>query len=220
MRYIPAVAAFLFLAAASPAQDKPLTYDAARVAARSTGKPIVIFVGVKPRAVEGFVSSSAAAWEGYPAKCVVVGDRNLDWVVTLPENASDADVRKAAAPKASPFAPSSSADGKFQSAVAEMMHHANNARVARGMPPLAWSPELCNAAQSHANVMATANRLRHSAMGYGEIIAWNQASPAEAVGDWLNSPGHRRTMMGAYTSMGGGVATGRGGQPYWILIFD
>jgi uncharacterized protein YkwD len=91
----------------------------------------------------------------------------------------------------------------------------NGVRRTHGLVPLRQSPMLTSAAQSHSLSMAEhgyfehssagglvfgarlgADRLRYAALG--ETMAW--ASPAltavQALGLWLNSPEHRKLLLG------------------------
>jgi uncharacterized protein YkwD len=108
----------------------------------------------------------------------------------------------------------------------------NQARIARGLPPLTLDPNLTRAAQSHSVDMIRRDYFLHttgpggasfwrrildfwhpdgSGM-VGEVMAWGtqeQATNASAVARWLVSPSHRRIILStAYTEMGIGIATG------------
>jgi len=53
----------------------------------------------------------------------------------------------------------------------------------------------------------------------GENLAMGQSSPAQAVRDWMNSPGHRANIMRAdYHEIGIGVLRS-GGRLYWTQLF-
>lgn len=52
-----------------------------------------------------------------------------------------------------------------------------------------------------------------------ENVAAGQRSPAEVVGDWMTSAGHRANILGPYTAIGVGVATASGGTAYWCADF-
>ncbi|SKB04306.1 CAP domain-containing protein [Aeromicrobium choanae] len=107
--------------------------------------------------------------------------------------------------------------------------------AARG--PVRLESRLSSAAQRHALDMATHDFFSHTgsngsdlsdrvdAQGYdwsrlGENIAAGQQSPKQVVGAWLASPGHCRNIMGPFTELGVGYATGdtRYGT-YWVQDF-
>lgn len=83
-----------------------------------------------------------------------------------------------------------------------------------GLPPLKRNALLDQAAQSHSNNMAVRNFFAHcdvdtktspwdrmSSAGYGyaaaENIAAGQYDPAAVMNAWMNSPGHRRSILSA-----------------------
>ena len=53
----------------------------------------------------------------------------------------------------------------------------------------------------------------------GENIAMRQKSPLEVVQDWMESPGHKKNILGNYTKIGVGVAIDGNGQLYWTQLF-
>ena len=95
------------------------------------------------------------------------------------------------------------------------------------------------AAQLHANQMASAGQMAHvipgarypepqdrlSAVGYrwqayAENVAYGQGSPASAVTAWMGSSGHRANILNpALTELGTAVARGSDGRPYYVQVF-
>jgi uncharacterized protein YkwD len=91
----------------------------------------------------------------------------------------------------------------------------NRARVAAGLAPLEYEPNLEVLAQAHARDMALRNYFSHDCpdgvlmwdrwqalrVPYvnwaGENAAMGQETAQEVVDQWLSSPGHRRNMMHA-----------------------
>jgi uncharacterized protein YkwD len=85
----------------------------------------------------------------------------------------------------------------------------NNTRKANGRPPLRYNPRLEAAARSQANLMASRDQLSHdlgvtlrqrvTTAGYdgavGENVAGGQKTLEQAIQGWLNSPGHRETLL-------------------------
>lgn len=107
--------------------------------------------------------------------------------------------------------------------------------AARG--PVRLESRLSTAARRHAVDMATHDFFSHTgsdgsdlservdAQGYdwsrlGENIAAGQDSPKQVVDAWMASPGHCRNIMGPFTELGFGYATGdtRYGT-YWVQDF-
>jgi uncharacterized protein YkwD len=105
----------------------------------------------------------------------------------------------------------------------------NIERAKAGVPPLALSGELTNAAQTYSTVLAESGCFAHTCgpvpdfsvritqSGYtgmlaaGENLAAGYRTPEEVIAGWLNSPGHRANLLSAnYTEIGIGVATGEG----------
>jgi uncharacterized protein YkwD len=96
------------------------------------------------------------------------------------------------------------------------LHNQTRARV--GLPPLALNQQMCNAAQRHANWMASTGGFAHSGLPYRENIAYGQSSPEHAVQTWTYSPGHYANMCsGRHAGFGYQV---RGGMGYWVAVFQ
>jgi uncharacterized protein YkwD len=114
---------------------------------------------------------------------------------------------------------------------ARVLDLTNAERQKMGLPPLAVSPELQQAAQSYSQVLASTGCFGHGCgpvpdfaerdgqAGYtgwtalGENIAAGYATPEAVVAGWMASPGHRDNILSAsFTEIGIGV--GNGGGPY------
>src|SRR3954462_3878381 len=94
-------------------------------------------------------------------------------------------------------------------------------RLNGGQKPMAYNVKLEQAARSQANLMANKDQLAHNlgvtlrervdAAGYegavGENIAGGQQSLQQAIEGWLNSSGHRATLLNdKFTEFGLAVA--------------
>lgn len=136
-------------------------------------------------------------------------------------------------------APAAEADGSVP--WSEMLDAVNAARV-RGQtcgetryapaPPLVWNGRLEAAAAQHTGDMAARDFFGHEGSdgsrpgdratraGYpwrvvGENIARYQTTVPEVVGDWVESPGHCRTLMDPrFTEMGAASDAG-----FWTQLF-
>lgn len=112
----------------------------------------------------------------------------------------------------------------------------NAERKKAGLPPLTVSPELMAAARSHATNMARQEKSAHELDGkdpaarakdagyksgfIGENVGWNQEDPKQAVGDWMESPGHRANILKPeYTDIGVAVGKSTKGELYWVQVF-
>ena len=111
------------------------------------------------------------------------------------------------------------------------IHNANRSE------PLAMNDQLNIAAQKHATWMAKNQRMSHTGEGrskpgtrikaagyswttYGENVAYGQATPAEVMRVWLNSPGHRRNIKStAFNEIGIGRAISSSDRIYWCVTF-
>jgi uncharacterized protein YkwD len=99
----------------------------------------------------------------------------------------------------------------------------NQQRLARGLPPLDWVPELAQAARRHSQDMAehgftghtgsdgSDSRQRITEAGYqwaarGEIIGWGYGGDgAKMITWWMNCPIHRPVVLsGRFTDFGVG----------------
>ncbi len=122
---------------------------------------------------------------------------------------------------------------------ASILAAVNEARRINGNhAPMAYNGMLEIAARSQANLMAQKDQLAHNlgvtlrervdAAGYhgavGENIAGGQQTLQQAIEGWLNSPGHRATLLSdKFTEFGLAVARVGGGRKsrygiYWCFI--
>lgn len=119
---------------------------------------------------------------------------------------------------------------------ARLLEAHNAIRASRGRPPLALNAMLVVAATKHAGLMAARGMMAHqlpgepsfdrriTATGYrwsraAENVAAGQASVPAAMAAWQKSPGHMANIVGPCSEMGGGMAVGANGVPYWSVSF-
>lgn len=112
----------------------------------------------------------------------------------------------------------------------------NRARIEEKRLKVQTSLKLQVAAQRHAEEMAERRKMTHTgsdgstsaerirAQGYrykrcGENIAYGHYSPEHVMRGWLNSPPHRKNILGAFTQIGIGYAKAKDGTPYWCVTF-
>lgn len=101
---------------------------------------------------------------------------------------------------------------------------------------MSLQPLLNQAAQAHAETMASTGQFSHTinnlgpsdrvtAAGYswravGENIAYGYSTPAAVMTGWMNSSGHRANILGAnYTELGVGMVKDSKGRAYWVQVF-
>lgn len=113
----------------------------------------------------------------------------------------------------------------------------NRIRRDAGLEPLQVDARLVQAARSHTDDMARRDRLGHDgsdgrevqhraeALGYdwlliAENVASGQPTVADAMGSWMDSPGHRRNILAPGTRhMGAAARASSGGRMYWTQVF-
>lgn len=116
---------------------------------------------------------------------------------------------------------------------AEILAAINAVRAANGAPPWTYNGNLEAAARSQARLMAQKNELSHdlgvtlrqrvTAAGYtgavGENVAKGYTNLQGAIEGWMNSSGHRGTLLShRFVEFGLAVARGPGGKLYWAMI--
>jgi uncharacterized protein YkwD len=121
----------------------------------------------------------------------------------------------------------------------DVVWRTNAERLRAGLPALARSAKLMEAARLHAEQMASRQRLEHTiadvpyatlqarlqAVAYvyaraAENIAWNQSDAAAALDTWMRSPGHRANILDPQVSeMGAAMVRSARGEPYWVQVF-
>ena len=121
-----------------------------------------------------------------------------------------------------------------------LLEHTNAERSERGLPEFLPDEALARAAGQHAREMAELGYISHESpraetrtvahrlnqagavvQGVGENLALLSGVPdiaAAAVSGWMDSPGHRRNILGEFTHAGFGVAQGAGGSTYVVQV--
>jgi uncharacterized protein YkwD len=109
----------------------------------------------------------------------------------------------------------------------------NAVRAANGHKPWAYNANLAAAARTQANLMAQKNKLSHdlgqtlrqrvTAAGYlgavGENVGKGYTDLQGIIGGWMESPGHRSTLLShRFVEFGLAAARGPGGKLYWAMI--
>jgi uncharacterized protein YkwD len=113
----------------------------------------------------------------------------------------------------------------------------NQYRLAQGLVPLRLEPQISQVARQHAQAMANKKatfshdgfeqraktlKSRISLQAVGENLAYIKGYDdiaTTAVKGWINSPGHRKNMVGQYNLTGMGVAKNAAGEYYLSQLF-
>lgn len=112
----------------------------------------------------------------------------------------------------------------------EILVLVNRERQENDLPPVAGDPALSAVAQNYAEDMARRNffshtspdgqdlfeRLTAAGVPYrrtAENIAWGFRDAGTLVGRWMDSPGHRKNILGNFTKIGVGAYRG-----YFVLV--
>ena len=122
------------------------------------------------------------------------------------------------------FSDTSASDAKT---IASQVHDLiNQQRTQNGLSPLVWNSQVAQIAESHSNDMYQNNYFDHNDLSgktfFDRIAVANCNNPSEnigttkgvysdqvaskIVGEWMNSPGHRASILSSATSEGVGVA--------------
>jgi uncharacterized protein YkwD len=119
---------------------------------------------------------------------------------------------------------------------AEVVEAHNRIRAAAKLPALETSERLQAAAQAHAEDMAARRKMTHEgsrgsrpidrikAKGYpyrraGENIAAGFHSVDRLMKGWMDSPRHKRNILGGFSQIGVGCAIDEDGKRYWCVTF-
>jgi uncharacterized protein YkwD len=134
-------------------------------------------------------------------------------------------------------APSTSpAPAKADPIVAQLVEAHNQERARAGLPPLKLESRLQDAAKLHARDMAEHEFMAHEGtdkstpqqrvvnagyryLGTGENVAKGYREVKEVMQSWMESPPHKKNILGDYTEIGVAMATGEDGKPYWCADF-
>ena len=117
---------------------------------------------------------------------------------------------------------------------AEMVAAINGIRAQNGASPLVYNPLLAQVALGQARMIVDHDALSHdfgpgltlreraTAVGYhgpiGENVAGGQTTLEEALQGWMNSSGHRFTLLSdMWTSVGMVVVHGKPGSKYGVF---
>ena len=118
----------------------------------------------------------------------------------------------------------------------EVVRAHNRFRVQAKLPALEISAKLQSAAERHAKDMAARGKMSHKggdrstpierikAAGYpyrraGENVAVGRFTVEKLMIGWMDSPHHKRNILGSFSQIGVAYATGEDGKRYWCVTF-
>jgi uncharacterized protein YkwD len=123
-----------------------------------------------------------------------------------------------------------------EAACDEVVKAHNRLRAEAKLPRLAISTKLSAAAERHAKDMAAHEKMNHKgsdgsspidrikAEGYpyrraGENIAAGRFNTERLMKGWVDSPHHKKNILGSFSQIGVACATGESGKRYWCVTF-
>jgi uncharacterized protein YkwD len=132
--------------------------------------------------------------------------------------------------------PKTSKDLDPSAACDQVIKAHNRLRAEAKLPPLEVSKRLQAAAERHAKDMAAHGRMTHKgsdgstaikrivAKGYnyrraGENVAAGYFTAEGLMKGWMESPHHKRNILGSFSQIGVACATGEDGKRYWCVTF-
>jgi uncharacterized protein YkwD len=118
--------------------------------------------------------------------------------------------------------------------VRPMVDLVNAERRRAGLAPVAWDDRVAAAALAHSTDMAAMRRMTHTGSdgsnagdrllragfqwrSWGENVAAGYNSNESAFAAWMNSPDHRRQILGNFTMIGIAAVGASGGPVYWTM---
>jgi uncharacterized protein YkwD len=152
------------------------------------------------------------------------------WVPTRPVHVSQASTAQDVPPS------KKAKDFDSKAACDEVIKAHNRLRAEAKLPPLEVSTKLQAAAERHAKDMATMGKMTHKgsdgsssihrivAKGYkyrraGENVAAGYFTVDGLMKGWMESPHHKRNILGSFSQIGVACATGEDGKRYWCVTF-
>lgn len=204
MRLFVTVVLLGVVAPVALAQESSYATAAARAFAQ--GKPLIVFLGVKARPIEGAVVVNAQALVGYDNNAIVVsrpGANWLEWTATLPVDATDADLVNAAGTNAG---------------AVDALSEVNAVRAVRGLPPYVRDDSLTQGAMSAARFRAERRITGHTANDFAHLPA-GAFAPSAGCAAW--EPGMGWGSCCTYenwTYAGAAYAVGDDGRRYMHLF--
>jgi uncharacterized protein YkwD len=132
--------------------------------------------------------------------------------------------------------PSPTDPARSDPVIAQLVEAHNKERAKENLPPLKLEAKLSEAALIHAKDMAEHELMGHDGSdgstprqrvvnaGYhflstGENVARGYGDVAGAMQGWMESPPHRKNILGDFSEIGAARVDGKDGKPYWCAEF-
>jgi uncharacterized protein YkwD len=133
-------------------------------------------------------------------------------------------------------APPSQDPAQSDPVLAQLVEAHNKERAKENLPPLKLEAKLSDAALAHAKDMANRQEMGHEGSdgstpsqrvvraGYhylatGENVARGYEDVAGVMQGWMESPPHRKNILGDYSEIGVARVEGKDGKPYWCAEY-
>ncbi|SFD51078.1 Uncharacterized conserved protein YkwD, contains CAP (CSP/antigen 5/PR1) domain [Chitinophaga sp. CF118] len=117
----------------------------------------------------------------------------------------------------------------------QILYYTNKFRASKGLPPLKQEINCKLLAEKHSQDMASGktgfghdgfevraaaiSKVLGGASGAAENVAYGTLDAKGVVDGWINSPGHRKNMLGDFNLIGIGYAQGKGRIIYFTQLF-
>jgi uncharacterized protein YkwD len=126
--------------------------------------------------------------------------------------------------------------GELEATRTKLVEAHNRCRAEAKLKKLTPNRKLTAAAQAHAEDMAARRKMTHTgadgsssserikARGYryfrtGENVAFGKFSLERLMKGWMDSPAHKRNILGGFSEIGVGCAVDEAGTRYWCVTF-
>lgn len=206
MRFFATAIALFAIASFANAQNN--AYAAAASKAFAERKPLIVFIGVTARPIAGAFTMHVQSLEGYDKRTIVVskpGASWLEWVATMPADATDAEI-------------TNKAIGPSSGTPVEALHEVNAVRAARGLPPYIRDEGLTKAAMSAARFRAERRIDGHTPNDFGHLPEGVSAAAAGCAA-WSPEWGWGSCCtFESWMSAGAAYVVGEDGRRYMHLF--
>lgn len=132
--------------------------------------------------------------------------------------------------------PAAHEEAKNLADVPALVEAHNRERAAEKLGPLTANPRLEAAALAHARDMAIHDKMTHEGsdgstprqrierqdyifLGLAENVAYGAKSVPEVMRLWMESPPHKKNILGDFTEVGFALVEGEDGTPFWSAEF-
>ncbi len=152
--------------------------------------------------------------------CFVLSEPGVEPPAAREPNAVDATATTAQSTLDNQQAQQKPTDEELLAIERNIILYTNRERTKRGLPALAVDEKLMKSARAHTVWMTRHRSLVHTNGPVAENIAMGQRNSREAVGDWMNSSGHRANILTrGFRRIGVAAYRASNGTIYWCQQF-